>query len=79
MAEAMKDHIAILGAGAWGTALAIQAERAGQRALADRAGARLLLAIVPQPMLRRWRREGQDWLAGTRQRWWPDALAAPAR
>ncbi len=33
MAEAMKDHIAIMGAGAWGTALAIQAERAGQRAM----------------------------------------------
>ena len=30
MAEAMKDHIAIIGAGAWGTALAIQAHRAGQ-------------------------------------------------
>ena len=29
----MKDHIAILGAGAWGTALAIQAERAGQRVM----------------------------------------------
>jgi len=29
----MKDHIAIMGAGAWGTALAIQAERAGQRAM----------------------------------------------
>jgi glycerol-3-phosphate dehydrogenase (NAD(P)+) len=26
----MKDHIAIVGAGAWGTALAIQAHRAGQ-------------------------------------------------
>ncbi|MCA3416545.1 MAG: NAD(P)-dependent glycerol-3-phosphate dehydrogenase [Roseomonas sp.] len=26
----MKDHIAIIGAGAWGTALAIQAQRAGQ-------------------------------------------------
>ena len=26
----MKDHIAIIGAGAWGTALAIQAHRAGQ-------------------------------------------------
>jgi glycerol-3-phosphate dehydrogenase (NAD(P)+) len=33
MAEAMKGHIAIMGAGAWGTALAIQAERAGQRAM----------------------------------------------
>lgn len=33
MAEAMKDHIAIMGAGAWGTALAIQADRAGQRAM----------------------------------------------
>ena len=33
MVEAMKDHIAILGAGAWGTALAMQAERAGQRAM----------------------------------------------
>jgi len=33
MADAVKDHIAILGAGAWGTALAIQAERAGQRAM----------------------------------------------
>ena len=33
MAEAVKDHIAIMGAGAWGTALAIQAERAGQRAM----------------------------------------------
>ncbi len=33
MAEAMKDHIAIMGAGAWGTALAIQAHRAGQRAM----------------------------------------------
>jgi glycerol-3-phosphate dehydrogenase (NAD(P)+) len=33
MAEAMKDHVAIMGAGAWGTALAIQAERAGQRAM----------------------------------------------
>jgi glycerol-3-phosphate dehydrogenase (NAD(P)+) len=33
MAEAMKDHIAIIGAGAWGTALAIQAHRAGQRAM----------------------------------------------
>jgi glycerol-3-phosphate dehydrogenase (NAD(P)+) len=33
MAEAMKEHIAIMGAGAWGTALAIQAERAGQRAM----------------------------------------------
>jgi glycerol-3-phosphate dehydrogenase (NAD(P)+) len=31
MAEAMKDHIAIFGAGAWGSALAIQAIRAGQR------------------------------------------------
>jgi glycerol-3-phosphate dehydrogenase (NAD(P)+) len=30
MAFAMKDHIAIIGAGAWGTALAIQADRAGQ-------------------------------------------------
>jgi glycerol-3-phosphate dehydrogenase (NAD(P)+) len=30
MAETMKDHIAIIGAGAWGTALAIQAHRAGQ-------------------------------------------------
>ena len=29
----MKDHIAILGSGAWGTALAIQVERAGQRAM----------------------------------------------
>ena len=29
----MKGHIAIMGAGAWGTALAIQAERAGQRAM----------------------------------------------
>ena len=29
----MKDHIAIIGAGAWGTALAIQAHRAGQRAM----------------------------------------------
>jgi glycerol-3-phosphate dehydrogenase (NAD(P)+) len=26
----MKDHIAVIGAGAWGTALAIQADRAGQ-------------------------------------------------
>jgi glycerol-3-phosphate dehydrogenase (NAD(P)+) len=33
MAETVKDHIAIMGAGAWGTALAIQAERAGQRAM----------------------------------------------
>ena len=33
MAEGMKGHIAIMGAGAWGTALAIQAERAGQRAM----------------------------------------------
>jgi glycerol-3-phosphate dehydrogenase (NAD(P)+) len=33
MVEAMRDHIAILGAGAWGTALAMQAERAGQRAM----------------------------------------------
>ena len=33
MAEAVRDHIAIMGAGAWGTALAIQAERAGQRAM----------------------------------------------
>ena len=30
MAHAMKDHIAVIGAGAWGTALAIQADRAGQ-------------------------------------------------
>ena len=29
----MKDHIAVLGAGAWGTALAIQADRAGKRAM----------------------------------------------
>ena len=29
----MKDHIAIIGAGAWGTALAIQAHRAGQCAM----------------------------------------------
>ncbi|MFN6276705.1 MAG: NAD(P)H-dependent glycerol-3-phosphate dehydrogenase [Alphaproteobacteria bacterium] len=29
----MKDHIAIMGAGAWGTALAIQALRGGQRAV----------------------------------------------
>jgi glycerol-3-phosphate dehydrogenase (NAD(P)+) len=29
----MKDHIAIIGAGAWGTALAIQAHRAGQRVM----------------------------------------------
>ncbi|MCA3339182.1 MAG: NAD(P)-dependent glycerol-3-phosphate dehydrogenase [Roseomonas sp.] len=29
----MKDHIAIIGAGAWGTALAIQALRGGQRAV----------------------------------------------
>jgi glycerol-3-phosphate dehydrogenase (NAD(P)+) len=28
----VKNHIAIMGAGAWGTALAIQADRAGQRA-----------------------------------------------
>ncbi len=33
MAETVRDHIAIMGAGAWGTALAIQAERAGQRAM----------------------------------------------
>jgi glycerol-3-phosphate dehydrogenase (NAD(P)+) len=33
MAETMKDHVAIIGAGAWGTALAIQAHRAGQRAV----------------------------------------------
>jgi glycerol-3-phosphate dehydrogenase (NAD(P)+) len=33
MAKAMKDHIAIMGAGAWGTALAIQALRGGQRAV----------------------------------------------
>jgi glycerol-3-phosphate dehydrogenase (NAD(P)+) len=33
MAEGMKGHIAIMGAGAWGTALAIQAERAGQHAM----------------------------------------------
>jgi glycerol-3-phosphate dehydrogenase (NAD(P)+) len=33
MAESMKDHVAIIGAGAWGTALAIQAHRAGQRAV----------------------------------------------
>ncbi len=29
----MKDHIAIIGAGAWGTALAIQAHRAGQHVM----------------------------------------------
>ena len=29
----MKGHIAIMGAGAWGTALAIQADRAGQRTM----------------------------------------------
>ena len=33
MADPVKDHIAIMGAGAWGTALAIQAHRAGQRAV----------------------------------------------
>jgi glycerol-3-phosphate dehydrogenase len=33
MVEAMKDHIAIIGAGAWGTALAIQAHRAGQHVM----------------------------------------------
>lgn len=33
MAETMKDHIAIIGAGAWGTALAIQAHRAGQQVI----------------------------------------------
>jgi glycerol-3-phosphate dehydrogenase (NAD(P)+) len=33
MAETMMDHVAIIGAGAWGTALAIQAHRAGQRAM----------------------------------------------
>ncbi|MEQ1632355.1 MAG: hypothetical protein ABL997_08280 [Planctomycetota bacterium] len=68
------------GAGAFVDQLLAQDfEQSGQRSLADRATARLLLSLVPQPVLRRWQRDSRQWLAGKLQTFFPGDLASPAR